>query len=104
MRSVCGTLFGGDKPRIIDIEGIELEAELSPNMLFTRNEDLPGLIGALGSAIGEAGLNIATFNLGRDKPGGNAIALIAVDDALGEDVVAKVAGLPHITQVKALKF
>ncbi|MDH3232323.1 MAG: phosphoglycerate dehydrogenase [Alphaproteobacteria bacterium] len=104
VRSVCGTLFGGDKPRIIDIEGIELEAELSPSMLFTRNEDLPGLIGALGSTIGEAGLNIATFNLGRDKPGGNAIALIAVDDAVSEDVVAKVAALPHITQVKALKF
>ena len=104
VRSVCGTLFGGDKPRIIDIEGIELEAELSPHMLFTRNDDLPGLIGALGSAIGEAGLNIATFNLGRDKPGGNAIALIAVDDAVGENVLTKVAALPHITQAKALKF
>jgi len=104
VRSVCGTLFGGDKPRIIDIEGIEIEAELSPHMLFTRNEDLPGLIGALGSAIGEAGLNIATFNLGRDKPGGNAIALIAVDDAVTEDVLAQVAALPHITQAKALKF
>jgi D-3-phosphoglycerate dehydrogenase len=104
VRSVCGTLFGGDKPRIIDIEGIELEAELSPHMLFTRNDDQPGLIGALGSAIGEAGLNIATFNLGRDKPGGNAIALIAVDDVVGEDVLSKVAALPHITQAKALKF
>jgi D-3-phosphoglycerate dehydrogenase len=104
VRSVCGTLFGGDKPRIIDIEGIELEAELSPHMLFTRNEDMPGLIGALGSAIGEAGLNIATFNLGRDKPGGNAIALIAVDDTVSEDVLNKVAALPHITQAKALKF
>ena len=104
VRSVCGTLFGGDKPRIIDIEGIELEAELSPHMLFTRNDDKPGLIGALGSAIGEAGLNIATFNLGRDKPGGNAIALIAVDDAVSEKVLTKVAALPHITQAKALKF
>ncbi|MEJ2121885.1 MAG: phosphoglycerate dehydrogenase [Alphaproteobacteria bacterium] len=104
VRSVCGTLFGGDKPRIIDIEGIELEAELSPHMLFTRNDDKPGLIGALGSAIGEAGLNIATFNLGRDKPGGNAIALIAVDDTVGENVLTKVAALPHITQAKALKF
>jgi len=104
VRSVCGTLFGGDKPRIIDIEGIELEAELSPHMLFTRNDDKPGLIGALGSAIGEAGLNIATFNLGRDKPGGNAIALIAVDEAVGEEVLTKVAALPHITQAKALKF
>ena len=104
VRSVCGTLFGGDKPRIIDIEGIELEAELSSHMLFTRNDDKPGLIGALGSAIGEAGLNIATFNLGRDKPGGNAIALIAVDDAVSEKVLTKVAALPHITQAKALKF
>jgi len=104
VRSVCGTLFGGDKPRIIDIEGIELEAELSPHMLFSRNDDLPGLIGALGTALGEAGLNVATFNLGRDKPGGLAIALIAVDQTISEDVVKSIAALPHITQAKALKF
>jgi D-3-phosphoglycerate dehydrogenase len=104
VRSVCGTLFGGDKPRIIDIEGIELEAELSPHMLFTRNDDLPGLIGALGSILGEAGLNIATFNLGRDKPGGIAIALIAADDEIDEEVLKKVTALPHITQAKVLRF
>ena len=104
VRSVCGTLFGGDKPRIIDIEGIELEAELGSHMLFTRNDDKPGLIGALGTILGEGGLNIATFNLGRDKPGGIAIALISVDDEIGEEVLGKVTALPHITQAKALRF
>ncbi len=104
VRSVCGTLFGGDKPRIIDIEGIGIEAELAPHMLFTRNDDLPGIIGALGQALGDAGVNIATFNLGRDEAGGKAIALISVDQAITDKVLKAVNALPHVVQVKALKF
>ena len=104
VRSVCGTLFGGDKPRIIDIEGIGLEAELAPHMLFTRNDDRPGIIGALGKALGDAGVNIATFNLGRDEAGGNAIALISVDQAITDEILRTVCALPHVVQAKALKF
>ena len=62
---VAGTLFGGDKPRIVEIEGIAIEAELGPHMLFVRNIDKPGFIGSLGRTLGEAGINIATFHLGR---------------------------------------
>ena len=64
-RSVAGTLFGGDKPRIVCIKGVPLEAELGPHMLYVTNKDRPGLIGGLGTVLGDAGLNIATFNLGR---------------------------------------
>jgi D-3-phosphoglycerate dehydrogenase len=78
-REVAGTLFGGDKPRLVSIEGIALEAELGRNVLFVRNFDKPGFIGALGNALGAAAVNIATFHLGRTAPGGEAIALVEVD-------------------------
>jgi D-3-phosphoglycerate dehydrogenase / 2-oxoglutarate reductase len=103
-REVAGTLFGGDKPRIVSVEGIPLEAELGGDMLFVRNFDKPGLIGALGQACGAAGVNIATFHLGRTAPGGDAIALVAVDQALTPALVDTVRALPNVIQVKALRF
>jgi D-3-phosphoglycerate dehydrogenase len=103
-REVAGTLFGGDKPRLVSIEGIALEAELGGNMLFVRNFDKPGFIGALGLALGAAAVNIATFHLGRTAPGGEAIALIEVDQALTPAVLDTVRALPNVIQVKALRF
>jgi D-3-phosphoglycerate dehydrogenase / 2-oxoglutarate reductase len=103
-RSLAGTLFQGEKPRLVEIRDIPIEAQLGPHMLYVRNEDKPGLIGALGGALGAAGVNIATFHLGRDAPGGNAIALIEVDEPAEEDVLAALRGLPHVVQVKALRF
>jgi D-3-phosphoglycerate dehydrogenase / 2-oxoglutarate reductase len=102
-RTVSGTIFGST-PRIIEIKGVDMEASFAPHMLFTTNEDKPGYIGALGRALGEAGVNIATFNLGRSAPGGGAIALIAIDEAIAEGVLEKVRALPHVTQAKALAF
>jgi D-3-phosphoglycerate dehydrogenase len=103
-RGVAGTLFGGDKPRIVEIKGIAIEAEVAPHMLYITNEDKPGLIGALGTTLGDAGLNIATFHLGRARPGGEALALIELDQAIPADVLAKVRALPHIRQVVPLEF
>jgi D-3-phosphoglycerate dehydrogenase len=103
-RSVAGTLFTDDRPRIVECKGIQVEAALAPFMLYITNNDRPGLIGAIGSTLGEGGVNIATFHLGRDKPGGNAIALIEVDDALPEAVLRSVSRLPNVMQVKALQF
>ena len=102
-RSVSGTVFGGE-PRIIDIKGVGMEASFAPHMLYTTNDDKPGFIGALGATLGEAKVNIATFNLGRSAPGKEAIALVAVDDQIGDDVLAKVRALPHVQQAKALAF
>ena len=81
-RSVTGTLFGGKHPRIVDIKGIEIEAEFAPHMLYITNDDKPGFIGRLGTLLGENKVNIATFHLGRDKPGGSAIALVQVDQPM----------------------
>ncbi|MBT5570280.1 MAG: phosphoglycerate dehydrogenase [Alphaproteobacteria bacterium] len=103
-RSVAGTLFGGDRPRVVDVKGVPMEAELGSHMLYVTNEDQPGLIGGLGTVLGDAGLNIATFQLGRNKPGGDAIALVEVDQAVPADVLAKVTELPNVVQAKALNF
>jgi len=102
-RTVSGTIFGG-LPRIIEIKGVDMEASFSPHMLYTTNEDKPGYIGALGKTLGEAGVNIATFNLGRAAPGEGAIALVAVDDPITESTLEKVRALPHVTQAEALAF
>lgn len=103
-RSVAGTVFSDGKPRIIQLKGIDMEAEFSPHMLYTENADRPGYIGALGTLLGEAGVNIATFNLGRDAPGGNAIALIGVDAPIADEVVDRVRALPHVKRAARLAF
>ncbi|MCW2306207.1 phosphoglycerate dehydrogenase [Rhodobium gokarnense] len=103
-RSVAGTVFGDGKPRIIQIKGINMEAELGPHMLYVTNEDKPGFIGNLGTVLGDAGVNIATFNLGRSERGGDAISLVEVDGPIAEDVLAKVLALPSVVQVAPLAF
>jgi D-3-phosphoglycerate dehydrogenase len=103
-RSVAGTVFAGNKPRLVDIEGIPLEAELGRHMLFVRNKDKPGFIGALGNALGAAGVNIATFHLGRTAPGEDAIALVEVDQLLIAELIDTVRRLPNVIQAKAMRF
>jgi len=103
-RSVAGTVFHDGKPRIIQVKGINMEAELGPHMLYITNEDKPGFIGTLGATLGDAGVNIATFHLGRVERGGDAIALIEVDEEVPTQVLEAVSKLPHVTQVKALVF
>jgi D-3-phosphoglycerate dehydrogenase / 2-oxoglutarate reductase len=98
-----GTLFG-DRPRLIAIESIMLEAELGPRVLFVRNIDKPGFVGNLGRTLGEAGVNIGTFNMGRLQPGGSAICLITVDSDLDAATMAKVRAIPNVVQVKLMSF
>ena len=103
-RSVAGTLFGGNRARIVDVKGIEIEAELAPHMLYITNHDKPGVIGDLGGVLGDAGINIATFHLGRACEGGDAIALLQVDQPLATSVIDTVSRLPNIVLVKQLAF
>ncbi len=103
-RTVAGTLFADRRPRVVDVNGISIEAELGKHVLLVNNEDKPGFIGALGTMLGEAGINIATFHLGRSRENGEAIALIDVDQALSEKVIKDVSALPHVKQVHALSF
>jgi D-3-phosphoglycerate dehydrogenase len=103
-RTVSGTLFQGERPRVVEVRGIPIEAQLDGHMLYVRNRDKPGFIGALGRLLGDAGVNIATFHLGRDEAGGDAIALVAVDQKVPDEVLGAIAALPHVLQVKALAF
>jgi len=103
-RSVSGTVFADGRPRIVNIKGIRMDAEFSPTMIYITNLDKPGFIGRFSSTIGEAGINIATFHVGREAPGGNAVALIAVDGEVPAEVLAKVQALPQVQSAKPLRF
>lgn len=103
-RTLAGTLFGGTRPRIVAIEDVPVEAELTRDMLFLRNLDKPGLIGALGTTLGNNGINIASFHLGRVAEAGHALALVAVDAPIPETVLGQVRALPNVEQARALRF
>lgn len=103
-RDVAGTLFGGDKPRVVSVGGIRLESGLNGHMLYVTNEDKPGLIGGLGKLLGDASINIANFNLGRNDAKTDAIALLEVDQPVPDDILKKIAGLPSVKKVKLLHF
>ncbi|WHU01874.1 MULTISPECIES: phosphoglycerate dehydrogenase [unclassified Sphingomonas] len=103
-RSVAGTLFGNSAPRLVELFGIKVEADLAGNMLYIVNEDAPGFIGRLGTTLGEAGVNIGTFHLGRREAGGEAILLLSVDEKVSEELLAKVRALPGVKTAMALAF
>ena len=103
-RSIAGTVFSDGKPRFIQIKGINIDAEIGEHMLYTSNEDMPGIIGTLGATMGENGVNIANFTLGRHDKGGEAIALLYVDDAVPGPVLDKLTATGMFRQVKPLAF
>jgi len=102
-RAFAGTVIAG-APRIVEVKGMELDAAFAPAMLYVNNLDKPGFIGALGALLGEAGVNIANFNLGRVAAGDDAIALVGVDEQPPEALVAKIRDLPHVKEARALRF
>ena len=103
-RTVSGTLFNGTEPRLVEVKGISIDASIGPNMLYITNHDKPGFIGHLGTVLGNAGVNIATFSLGRAEEGGDAIALIEIDGEPGNTVIDQVRQLDHVVMVKAMQF
>ena len=103
-RHVSGTVFADGRPRIVNIKGIRMDAEFGPSMIYITNLDKPGFIGKFSSTLGEAGINIATFHVGRDKPGGDAVALIEIDGELPDDVLTRVRALPQVQSAKPLHF
>ncbi len=103
-RPVVGTLFANSTPRLVEIFGIRVEAELEGEMIYIVNEDTPGFIGRLGTLLGEEGVNIGTFSLGRREAGGEAVALVSVDSHIGPDLVQRLQALPGVRTVKPLRF
>jgi D-3-phosphoglycerate dehydrogenase len=103
-RRVAGTVFSDGRPRLIQVKDINLDAEFATHMLYVVNEDKPGFIGRLGTVLGAAGVNIATFHLGRAAPGAEALALIEVDEPLPETLLAQVRAIPGVVQAVPLSF
>ena len=103
-RSVAGTLFANESPRLVEIFGVKIEADLAGDMLYIVNEDAPGFIGRLGTTLGEASVNIGTFHLGRRAAGGEAVLLLSVDTPVEEPLLTQLRKLPGVKTVRALKF
>jgi D-3-phosphoglycerate dehydrogenase len=102
-RSVTGTLFG-DKPRIVAIEGVPTEAELTAHMLLIENLDKPGFIGSLGRTLGDGRINIAAFHNGRTAPGARAFCLVSVDQRIDDALLKRIQTLPNVVSVRDLSF
>src|SRR5258708_27109344 len=98
-RCFAGTVQAG-APRGVEVKGMELDAAFAPAMLYVNNLDKPGFIGALGGLLGQAGVNIATFNLGRVGAGDDAIALVGVDQTPDADLVTKIRALPPVKEAR----
>ena len=103
-RSVAGTLFGNTKPRLVEIFGIGIEADLDGDMLYIVNDDAPGFIGRIGSLLGANGINIGTFHLGRRFAGGEAVLLLSLDSDIPKRVLKEACELPGVRTVTPLSF
>ena len=103
-RSVAGTLFAGNKARLVEIKGIPVEADFSRHMLYVTNKDRPGFIGKFGETLARHGINIATFHMGRAAAGGDSICLVSVDEDVSEAVLAEVRALPLVVHAESLAF
>jgi D-3-phosphoglycerate dehydrogenase len=103
-RSIGGTVFSDGKPRFIQIKGINIDAEIGSHMLYTTNKDVPGIIGTLGQTMGESGVNIANFTLGRSTEGGDAIALLYLDDHPPKSVLKALNDTGMFQSVSPLHF
>jgi D-3-phosphoglycerate dehydrogenase len=103
-RHAGGTVFQDGKPRVTEIRDIAVDAEFAPHMIYVRNADQPGFIGRFGMVLGEAGVNVATFALGRDAPGGDAICFVAVDEAVSPELLARIESIPQVKRARAVRF
>ncbi|HUO01729.1 MAG TPA: ACT domain-containing protein, partial [Rhizomicrobium sp.] len=103
-RRVAGTVFSDGRPRLIQVKDINLDAEFAPHMLYVVNEDKPGFIGKLGTMLGDAKINIASFALGRSAPGEDAIALVEVDGGVDDKTLTGIQKLPPVKMARVLAF
>jgi D-3-phosphoglycerate dehydrogenase len=101
-----GTILSDGAPRVLRIDGIELEALLEGTMVFLRNRDVPGVIGQVGTILGTRGVNIGTFALGRREaaPGADAIALIRLDGEVAEDILPPLREIPAVAEARLVRL
>lgn len=99
---VVGTLYNGFGPRIVEIDGYSLDVSPEGNILYTRHVDQPGMIGRIGTLLGDAQVNIAAMQVGRQQSGGQAVMALSVDKVIPKEVVTEIAAVPGITFVRAI--
>ena len=102
--TIAGTLVGGDKARIVEVQHIAVESDFPEHLLYLRNYDKPGFIGDLGTLCGKYDVNIATFHLGRRDVGGEAVALVEIDGQLPASMLGDLRALKQVVRVDALQF
>ena len=100
----AGTLFGHSMPRLVQLEGHRLEAYLDGTLLVFTHQDLPGIIGRVGTAFGGLGVNIAQMTVGRSAPGGDAIGVLNLDQAPSSDAMAAVLACPGVRSARVVKL
>lgn len=102
--TAAGTLITSDRPRIVEVDGMPIEASPAGHLLFFRNRDVPGVVGNIGSLLGRAKVNIAGIHLGRAEEGGRAVSIINVDARVPPEVLAEIRALPEILLARAIEL
>jgi D-3-phosphoglycerate dehydrogenase len=103
-RQVAGTLFHRREPRIVQVDGFGLEAHAAGWMAVLSNEDVPGVIGRIGTLFGAHGINIAGMQLGRQRPGGHAVSVLSLDTPVPDSVLAELRALPSIRSAQLVRL
>ena len=106
---VKGAVLHGEAPRLLQVDGIDVEAPLERNLIYMRNRDVPGVIGKVGTILGEESINIADFSLGRRSVESNesqreAIAVVHVDGNVSDQVLTRLRGIPAVQTAKAVRL
>jgi D-3-phosphoglycerate dehydrogenase len=99
-RTIAGTLFSGNSPRIVRIDDYRMDGTPAGRILVMTSRDVPGVIGRVGTLLGEHNVNIAEWRLGRTAPGGMALSFINVDDPVSDDVMEKLRALPQVHDIR----
>jgi D-3-phosphoglycerate dehydrogenase len=102
--SVAGTLFGASHLRLVDVDGVEVDAIPQGNLLLVKNDDTPGVVGHIGTLLGARQVNIARMTVGRKAGSGRAVMLIEVDNEVPPEVVAEVSGMAGIREARSVRL
>ncbi len=103
-RTLAGAIARDGRPRLVALDTIRIDAPFAPQMVYVINQDRPGFVGRFAGLLGEAGINIATFALGRDAPGGNSIALAELEGTVTDDLLRAIRALSHVAEAHILRF
>ncbi len=102
--SIAGTVVHGRLPRLVELDGLEIDVMPHGHLILTRHADVPGVVGKVGTVLGEAAINIANMHVARDERGGDALMLIGVDRAPPHDVLERLRSISGVRLARALEL